>query len=292
MKTRNAFIPLAIAAFVAVATTAGAAEQATNGLQADVYVNGKPISANHVLLMGAGLDPDNNTRDANDADRQAAARAELVTQELLAQEAVRKGLDRDPVVADQLAFQNRVILSRAYLEKYFSENPVTDATLKTAYEWKRANGKLLEYKTRHILVTSADQALAVIGKLDKGEDFAALAQRYSQDPGGQSSGGDLGWFQPENFVDHHFTDALQALAKGGYTRQPVRTRFGWHVIKLEEAPRAARNAPPFENLTDAAREAQRQKAAQIKIESLTADLAKTAKLTGPGAATTVARKGK
>ncbi len=292
MKIQTRLIPAAIAAALAIVATNGLAAEPANGLQADVLVNGKPISANHVLLMSSGLDPENNTRDANDPDRQAAARAELVTQELLAQEAIRKGLDRDPVVADQLSFQNRVILSRAYLEQYFNESPVTDATLKTAYEWKRANGKLLEYKTRHILVTSADQALPVVAKLDKGEDFAALAQRYSQDPGGQSSGGDLGWFQPENFVDHHFTDALQDLSKGAYTKKPIRTRFGWHLIKLEDGPRAARNAPPFEELTDAAREAQRQKAAQIKIETLTAELAAKAKLTGPGAATSVARKAK
>ncbi len=288
MKTRKTLL----AAILALTTSVIHAADPADGTQVDVYVNGKPISANHILLMSAGLDPENRTRNINDAERQASARAELITQELLAQEAVRAGLDRNPVIADQIAFQNRVILSRAYLENYFVENPITDATLKTAYEWKRGNGKLLEYKARHILVTSADQAQALIDQLNKGEDFVTLAQRHSQDPGGQNNGGDLGWFQPDHFVDHHFTNALEKLSKGKHTAQPVRTRFGWHVIKLEDGPRAVKNPPSFEHLSDAAREAQRQKTAQIKIETLSAKLAESAKLTGPGAATQTAQKGR
>src|SRR5690606_22075542 len=134
---------------------------------------------------------------------------------------------------------------------------------------------------RHILFTSADQAEAVIAQLDGGGDFVTLAKRHSQDPGGQNSGGDLGWFQPDNFVDHHFTDALERLSKGQYTQQPVRSRFGWHVIKLEDGPRAVQDPPAFDSLPDAAREAQRQRTAQIKIEALSEQLAAKATLTGP-----------
>lgn len=284
----NGKIVLSATLLLAFAAHAGA--QTPSGLAPDVIVNGQPISTNHVLLMSAGLDPEKKLRKLNDADSQAAARAELVTQELLAQEARKAGLDKNPAIADQLAFQNRVILSRAYLEDYFAKNPITDATLKTAYEWKKANGKLLEYKTRHILVPSFEQAEEAIARIDKGEDFVTVAKRYSQDPGGQNNGGDLGWFRPDNFVDHHFTDAVESLKKGQYTKKPVRSRFGWHVIKVEDGPRAVANPEAFEALHESVKEAQRQKTAQLKIEELTGRLAAAAKLTGPGAGTVAATK--
>lgn len=256
----------------------------------DTYVNGQPISVNHVLLMSSGLDSGAQARQLDTADARSAARTELITQELLAQEARKAGLDKAPVIADQLAFQDRVILSRAYLEDYFSKNPITDASLKSAYEWKRANGKLLEYKVRQILVATPEAAQDIINRLGRGEDFGALAQRYSQDPGGQATAGDLGWFRPETFVDHHFGDAVAALKKGAYTRTPVRTRFGWHVIRLDDGPRPVANAPAFDALDDGSREALRQKTAQLRIEELTARLTANAKISSPKAAT-VAKAG-
>lgn len=264
---------------------------AQSGTAPDLFVNGQPISTNHVLLMSSGITTGEGARKLNDAESQSAARLELVTQELLAQEARKNGLEKNPVIADQLAFQSRVILSRAFLENYFVQNPVTDASLKAAYEFKRAKGELREYKVRHILVTSSDQAQDIGDRLGRGESFIDLAKRYSQDPGGQSNGGDLGWFRPDTFVDHHFADAVTTLKKGQYTRLPVRSRFGWHVVMLDEAPRPVSNPEPFDALPEAAVEAMRQRTAQVKIEELTARLAATAKVTGPGASA-VARSSK
>ena len=268
-------------------TAAGAADDralpAGSGLSADLYVNGQPISANHVKLMSLGIDTEQNARGAGADEARRAARAELITTEVLAQAARKQGIDRKPEVADQLAFQERAILSRAYLEDYFDKNPVNDATLKTAYEWKRANGKLREYHVRHILVSDEASAAAVIAALAKGEDFVALAKRSTQDPGGQQNGGDLGWFRPDTFVDHHFSDAVESLKKGDYTRKPVRSRFGWHVVRLDEAPRAVDKPLPFDQLDDASRDALRQRTTQLKIETLTAELTGAAKVSGPGA---------
>lgn len=280
---------IALALTTVLGSTAALAAPASQGLAADVLVNGQPISRNHVLLMSQGIDPENKSNRSENADAQAAARAELITQEVLAQEARKQGLDKVPVIADQLAFQNRVILSRAYLEDFFAKDPITDSVLKKSYDFKKANGKIQEYKIRHILVQTPEQAQDLIAKLGKGEDFTALAKRSTQDPGGQANGGDLGWFRPDIFVDHHFTDAVEALKKGQYTKTPVRTRFGWHVIKLEEAPRAVANPETFEALDDSVKEALRQKAAQIRIEELTARLTAGAKIRNPG---TVARNNK
>ena len=263
-----------------VAVKAGA------GLSADVIVNGQPISQNHVTLMSTNF---SSEKVLPGAEAKAAARSELITEELLAQQARKEGLDRKPEVADQISFQERSILSRAYLEDYFAKNPITEESLKSTYEWNRANGKIVEYKVRQILLPSAEEARQVIDKLNKGEDFAEVAKHYTQDPGGQANGGDLGWFRPDIFVDHNFADAVAALKKNEYSKTPLRTRFGWHVVKVEDGPRPVQNAQPYEALDDGAKQALRQKTAQLKLEGLTTRLAAAAKVTGPGAGAAPAR---
>ena len=271
---------LALGAIAAL--PARADEKPAAGLAADLVVNGQPISQNSVTLISSSFGGDKG-KTADAADLRSAARTELITQELLAQEARKAGLDRRPAVADQLAFQQRELLSRAYLEDYFEKNPITDASLKSAYEFNRANGRIVEYKIRQILVQTSAQAAELIAKLDKGADFTALAKQYSQDPGGQTNGGDLGWFRPDIFVDRSFTDAVVALKKNAITETPVRSRFGWHVIKLEDGPRPVANPEPYDALADNVKQAIRQRAAQAQIESLTSRLTAAAKITGPGA---------
>jgi len=289
MKTQHALsvIALALAGLLGGAVLADdTAVKAGSGLAPDLIVNGQPISQNHVTLMSANFSPE---KVLPSPEAKAAARSELITEELLAQQARKEGLDRKPEVSDQLAFQERAILSRAYLEDYFARNPVTEESLKSAYEWNRANGKIVEYRLRQILVPTADEARQLIGKLDQGEDFAELARHYTQDPGGQANGGDLGWFRPDIFVDHNFADAVVALKNNEYSKAPLRTRFGWHVLKLEDGPRPVQNPAPYEALDDGARQALRQKTAQLKLEGLTSRLAAAAKVTGPGAAAAPAR---
>lgn len=269
-----------LAAQAALADDTAVKPGSNSGLSADVLVNGQPISQNHVTLMSANFTPD---KKLPGPEAKAAARSELITEELLAQQARKEGLDKSPEVSDQIAYQERAILSRAYLEDYFAKNPITEESIKSAYEWNRANGKIVEYRVRQILVPTAEQARELIDKLNKGEDFVALAKVYTQDPGGQNNGGDLGWFRPDIFVDHTFDDAVAALHKGEYNKEPVRTRFGWHIIKIEDGPRPVQNPEPYDALDDNAKQALRQKTAQIKLEALTARLAAAAKVSGPGA---------
>lgn len=279
--SRLAPLLLGIAAvFAGASYAADVAVTRADGLGVDVVVNGKPISNNHVQLMMSSINPDPSVRGIETEETRVAARQELITQEVLAQEALRLGLDKSPLVADQLAFQQRAILSRAYLQNVFEKNPITEKSLEAAYEFNRANGKIKEYKIRQILVSSQDDAKAALARLDKGEDFEAVAKRLSQDPGAQQNGGDLGWFRPDIFVDHHFTDALVALKKGQYTKTPVRTRFGWHLIALEDGPRPVADAEPYAQLDDGAKEALRQRTAQIRIEEVTQRLAGQAKVSG------------
>ncbi len=282
IKSASAVLLLAFSASAAAADDH--ALPADSGLAADLIVNGQPISSNHVRLMSAGIDAQKGARAIGNDDARSAARAELITEEVLAQAARKKGLEKRADIVDQLAYQERQILSRAYLEDYFDKNPVNEDTLRTAYEWNRANGKIKEYHVRQVLVSSPEAAAEVIAALKKGEAFPAVAKRFTQDPGGQENGGDLGWFRPDIFVDHHFSDAVEALGKGETSKTPVRSRFGWHVIKLDEAPRAVAKPQPYDALDDGSREALRQRTAQQKIETLTAQLTQGAKISGPGAA--------
>lgn len=254
---------------------------ADEGLAVDLTVNGKAITRNHVTLMGANFTKDHS---APGPEAQAAARAELITQEVLAQAALKEGLDKKPVVADQIAFQQRAILSRAYLENYFIKNPVTDDQLKTAYDFSVASGKLTEFKVRHILVNDLPKAEELAARLAKGEDFVAVAKVETLDPGGQGTGGDLGWFRPDIFVDANFAKAVQGLKKGETTKVPVRSRFGWHLIKLEDGPRPVTNAAKWDQLDDPVKQSLRQRSAQARLEALTEGLTAKAKLAGPGLA--------
>ena len=258
-----------------------AATPADAGLAVDLTVNGKAITRNHITLMGANFTKDHS---APGPEAQAAARAELITQEVLAQAALKEGLDKKPVVADQIAFQQRAILSRAYLEDYFIKNPVTDEQLKTAYDFSVAGGKITEYKVRHILVNDLPKAEELAARLAKGEDFVAIAKVETLDPGGQNTGGDLGWFRPDIFVDANFAKAVQGLKKGETTKVPVRSRFGWHLIKLEDGPRPVTNSAKWDQLDDPVKQSLRQRSAQARLEALTESLTAKAKLAGPGLA--------
>jgi len=263
-----------IAALASSLAFAAIAADDARGLRADTVVNGKPISQNHITLLSASF---SRERGLQEGEAEVAARAELVTQELLAQAARKEGLEKKPQLADQLAYQERAILSRAYLEYYFEKKPITDAELKKSYEFNRANGKILELKLRQILVASESEARGISDQLAKGGDFVALAKANTQDPGGQSNGGDLGWFRPDIFVDHNFSDAVVGLKKGQISK-PFRSRFGWHVVKVEDGPRKVVKPESFEALTDPAKEAIRQKTAQLQLEALTQKLAASAKV--------------
>src|SRR5690348_16877791 len=111
---------------------------------------------------------------------------------------------------------------------------LSDAQLQAAYQEQVKSGAAHQYKARHILVASEDQAKDVIAKLGKGGNFAALAKQYSLDPGSKANGGELGdWFAGDSMVPE-FSAALATLKKGEYTKQPVKTQYGWHVIQLED----------------------------------------------------------
>jgi len=159
----------------------------------------------------------------------------LVTAMLLAQEAVKKGLDKDPSVTAALQFQKMELLGRAALEDYIRAHPIKEETLKAEYDNTKAKAGESEDRTRHILVNSEKEAKELIAKLTTGKKakFEDLAKKYSKDTSA-GNGGDLGWVLPVNLVPE-FAQALLKLKKGEVTKNPVQTRFGWHVIRLDDS---------------------------------------------------------
>jgi peptidyl-prolyl cis-trans isomerase C len=219
------------ATLLAVATLAlaSAAQAAPTGKPAAV-VNGKPVPQSRVDgLMAAQL----AQGQADTPQLRSAVREELVRREVLAQEAEKKGFDKKPDVVSQISLTRQGVLVSAYLQDFVRTHPVTDDMVKAEYDRLRSTLGDKEYKARHILVDTEDEAKAVIGKLKAGEKFDELAKAQSKDPGSKENGGDLGWANQAAYVKQ-FSDALVGLAKGKFTETPVKSNYGWHVIELED----------------------------------------------------------
>jgi peptidyl-prolyl cis-trans isomerase C len=169
---------------------------------------------------------------------------ELISRELVYQDAIAQGLNKDKEVQAQIETLRTNIILGAALDKAMSETPVSDEQLKQMYDQQVANYNVKEYKARHILLKNKSDADKVITELDMGGDFAELAKKHSTGPSAKQ-GGDLGWFAPQQMVSE-FSQQVVKMEKGSYTKQPVQTKFGWHVIKLEDTRSA--EPPSFESV--------------------------------------------
>ena len=163
----------------------------------------------------------------------AQVRDELVNREVLMQEAQKSGVAKSAEVAGQLDLARQEIVISAYLREWVRKHPVSDAEVQKEYDRVRSEQGDKEYRARHILVETEDQAKAVIADLKKGGKFEELAAKNSKDPGSKDRGGDLDWHGPNDF-DRTFSEAMMKLEKGKFTDTPVRTRFGFHIIQLDD----------------------------------------------------------
>jgi len=173
-------------------------------------------------------------RGAQDNDQmRAMVREELVNREVIAQEANRSGLVKKPEVQAELDLARQQIVVNAYLRDFVRRNPISDADVQKEYERAKAQTGAKEYRARHILLETEDEAKGMIAALKKDGNFEDLAAKNSKDQGSKERGGDLDWNVPGTF-DKQFSDAMVRLEKGKYTETPVRTRFGFHVIRLDD----------------------------------------------------------
>jgi peptidyl-prolyl cis-trans isomerase C len=223
-----------------LALTACNAQSASNGNDAvAATVNGTPIKQ---ALIDAVMRQRAAQGAPDTPEMRKAVLEELISRAVVEQAAVKEGMDKRPEVQMQLDLARQNILLNAYVQDYVKKRPVTDDMLKAEYDKIKAQMGDKQYHARHILVADKKEAEAIIAQLNKGAKFEKLAQQKSKDSSA-ANGGDLGWNVPAAYVKF-FADALVGLKKGEYTRTPVQTQFGWHVIKLEDV----KDAPKFEEI--------------------------------------------
>jgi peptidyl-prolyl cis-trans isomerase C len=275
MKSLIVALAVAVAAPVAVAQAdkgekakAPKAAKAAAGAEGKVSVNGVVIPQAHFAAMnrereqsGQPASPEVNT----------AIKEELISREVLSQAAKKKGLDKDPTIAAQMDMARQAVLIRAYFDDYVKANPISDASLKANYDQFVAQMGDKEYKARHILVDKEDEAKAIIASLKRGESFEKVAKEKSKDTGSKDNGGDLDWGPAGRYVPE-FGNAMKALQKGQTTETPVKSPFGFHVIRLDDS--RAMKVPTYDEVKDNFR----QRAQQEQVAKLVQELKSKAKI--------------
>ncbi|GAB1386818.1 peptidylprolyl isomerase [Melaminivora sp.] len=170
-------------------------------------------------------------------DIEGQIKEEVIAREIFMQEAQKRGLEAAQDYKAQMELARQTILIRELFADYQKTNPVTDAEIKAEYDKFAAANAGKEYKASHILVEKEDEAKAILAALKKGGKFEDIAKKQSKDPGSGTRGGDLGWANPGSYVPE-FTEALVKLEKGKTTPAPVKSQFGWHIIRLDDTREA------------------------------------------------------
>jgi peptidyl-prolyl cis-trans isomerase C len=197
-------------------------------------VNGKPVPKARMELLAQQLA---STGRPVTPEQQSQLREEVVAREVFMQEAQKQHLDAGEDYKNQLDLARQAILIRALFENYRKQNPVTDAEVKAEYDKFVAASAGKEYKARHILVPTEAEANKILADLKKGAKFEDIAKKQSKDPGSGANGGDLDWANPSNFVPE-FSEAMTKLKKGETTAVPVKTQFGYHIIRVDDIRQA------------------------------------------------------
>jgi peptidyl-prolyl cis-trans isomerase C len=243
---RRALLPtlilLALAPLAQAQTPAPtAATPAADASKPLAVVNGREIPALYGELIQREMaqgQPDSPQLDAR-------VRESLINLELLSRAALDKGLDKNPNLAAALDIRRKDMLAKAYLEDYVKAHPVTDAEIQAMYDKAKTEAVEPEYRARHILVKTEAEAKKIIADLGKKAKFEDLAKKLSKDPGSAKNGGALDWSDRRAFVPE-FSDALAGLKKGETTKTPVKTQFGYHVIRLDDTRKP--QMPPLDTV--------------------------------------------
>jgi peptidyl-prolyl cis-trans isomerase C len=245
-------------------------------------VNGKEITDEDLKIVAEDLGP-NLPPQLQGKAREAYLLDYLIDGELIAQKALADKLDQEPEFPKKLAYIREKLLMESVLRK-LSKEAATDAAMKKTYDDVAKEQKPeTEVHARHILVATEDDAQAALKRVKGGEDFAKVAKELSKDPG--SEGGDLGWFTKDRMVPE-FADAAFKLEPGQIS-EPVKSQFGWHIIKVEG--KREKTFPPFDDVKDQVARYVVQKAEEEMIAKLRKD-ATIERLTAPADATPPADK--
>lgn len=223
-------------------------------------VDGKAIPA----LYGELVKREMGQGQPEGAQLDARVRESLINLELLSRAALDKKMDKTPELAAMLDIRRKDQLAKAYLEDYVKAHPIDDAEIQAAYDKAKAAPAEPEYRARHILVKTEAEAKKLIADLDKKAKFEDLAKKHSKDPGSAGNGGALDWSDRRAYVPE-FSEALAGLKKGETTKVPVKTQFGYHVIRLDDV-----RQPEFPALDAVRNEIVKQLQAQRVRDAITA----------------------
>jgi peptidyl-prolyl cis-trans isomerase C len=227
-----------VAALAVALAFAGAASA-----QNVAIVNGKPVPKARVdTLM---VQATRGGQQPATPEIESRVREEVVLREIFAQEAEKRGVAAGAEFRKQLELARQTILIRELFNDYRSKNPVTDAEAKAEYDKFKSQATGTEYRARHILVEKEEEARALLAQLKGGAKFDELAKKHSKDTGSAKNGGDLDFAKPDAYVPE-FGQAMASLKKGEMTTDPVKSQFGFHIIKLEDTREA--QFPPFEEV--------------------------------------------
>jgi len=193
-------------------------------------VNGKPVPTARVEALAQQLAKSGRPVSP---EMMGQLKEEVIARELFMQEAQRQGLDANDDFKAQMELSRQAILIRELFGTFQKNNPVTDDEIKAEYDKFVAANSGKEYRARHILVEKEEQAKAIIASIKKGAKFEDIAKKQSKDPGSGANGGDLDWASPGNYVQE-FSDAMVKLTKGKLMDTPVKSQFGFHVLRLDD----------------------------------------------------------
>ncbi len=214
------------------ALTLACAFVAPVGAKTMMTINGQPISQEDFdsfieLIVNQGAPDTPELRER--------VKEELIVRTIASQEAVRQGLDKKPEIQQELNLARQGILVRALLQEYIQTHPISDQQIEAEYnKLKEQASQQKEYKVRHILVETEDEAKQLLADLKKGAlSFEEAAKEHSIDPGSKNNGGALGWAPSSTYVAP-FAEAVETLDVGTLGAAPVESQFGWHIIEVED----------------------------------------------------------
>jgi peptidyl-prolyl cis-trans isomerase C len=257
LKTHALCSALAVALALPLAATA----------QNIALVNGKPVPKTRVEQLIAQA---TKAGQQVSPEMQVQARDQVVLREIFAQEAEKRGIGGTAEFRAQMELARQSILIRELFDDFKKKNPVGDTDAKVEYDKFKAQSVGTEYRARHILVEKEDDAKALIAQIKGGAKFEDLAKKNSKDPGSGENGGDLDFAKPDSYVPE-FGAALTKLKKGEMTDVPVKTQFGFHIIRLDDTREA--NFPGFEEVKGQVK----QRIEQVQLQKFQEELRGKAK---------------
>jgi peptidyl-prolyl cis-trans isomerase C len=230
-------------------------------------VNGKPVPKARVETL---IQQAEKAGQKVSPEMQVQARDQVVLREIFVQEAERRGIQASADYRAQMELARQSILIRQLFDDFKAKNPVTDEAAKVEYDKFKAQAAGTEYRAAHILVEKEDEAKDLIKQIKAGAKFDDLAKKHSKDPGSGANGGDLDFAKPDAYVPE-FSKAMTTLKKGEMTETPVKSQFGFHIIRLDDTREA--QFPGFDDVKGQIK----QRLEQVKVQQFQEGLRAKAK---------------